>query len=485
MEKKILDSRYRMEGMLGCGGSGSVHLCTHLKLNMPCAVKIINKDKNFFMDAKNEAFMLRDLQHEKIPKVFDILEDEETIYIVREYCEGQNLRERLNSQGPLSYEEIIKVSNQIADVLNYFHEKNPPVIYRDLKPDNIIINDSLQIKLIDFGISRIFDANKEDDTRYIGSQKYAAPEQFGLHQSTIQTDIYSFGLLLYFLYTAEDYMDVEHPDKWIKFSGSIGRKLKKSILKAISSSPKDRHKDVLSLMDDAFIRASASNGTLPLPSHPALHLGFGSKMNIAFMGLKSGVGVTHLSLMAGKTLSELGYRVLLFDLSEKGGLENIHAFHRAYDAFEKSNVPRFKYAGFEIITKNINLPLTKLLNMDYEIGIFDFGASHSRCNDFLKMQNQVMVLPSSPFAIREHGDLIQDLSTYKNVSFLVNLLNKDFQSIIDYYMIPEESTYSTGFLDFKEPSAEDRELFLNLCHIKERNPKKKGIIEKLFQSVRT
>lgn len=484
MEKKILDSRYRIEGMLGCGGSGSVHLCTHLKLNMPCAVKIINKDKNFFMDAKNEAFMLRDLRHDKIPKVFDILEDEENIYIVREYCEGQNLRESLNSKGPLSYEDIIKVAEQVADVLNYFHAKNPPVIYRDLKPDNIIINRALQIKLIDFGISRIFDANKEDDTRYIGSQKYAAPEQFGLHQSTVQTDIYSFGLLLYFLYTAEDYMDVEAPEKWAKFSGSSGRKLKKAISKAISSSPKDRHKDVFSLMGDAFIRASVSSGTLPLaPS--SVNVGFHGKINLAFMGLKSGVGVTHLALMAAKTLSELGYRVLLFDLSEKGGLENIHAFHRAYDAFEKSNVPRFHYAGFEIITKNINLPLTKLLNLEYEIGIFDFGASHSRCNDFLKMQNQVLILPSSPFAIREYGDLIKEMSSYHNVKFLVNLLNNDFQDIFDYYMISEKSTYSTGFLDFKEITASEKELFLNLCQIKERSNRKKGFLEKIFHAVTT
>ncbi len=482
-EKKILDSRYQIEKKIGSGGSSNVYLCTHLKLNMKCAIKILNKDKNRFIDGKKEAYFLRDLHHSKIPRIIDVLEDEENFYIVREYCAGLNLRESLDAKGPMPYNDLLYVTQQIADVINFFHQQKPPIIYRDLKPENIIIDDKLQIKLIDLGISRKYDSNKEDDTRYIGSQKYAAPEQFGLHQSTIQTDVYAFGLLIYFLYTAEDYIDIREDKKWRKFTGERGDKLKNGILKAINVNAEDRYKDIPSFIKDAFVIQNTNLTTLPLIDHTKnanSTMNFIPKINIAFMGLQGGIGTTHIALCASTYFKKLNYKVKLFDVSNKGGVENIHAYNRGYSAFEKDNIKSFKYNGFEIICKNAELSLTKMLAMDYDIGIFDFGSFHSTCNDFLKMQNKVLILPSKPYAIKENASLLDEMLIYKDIKFLINLKDKNYKDILDYMNITEKNSFGIGFLNIDAISKEDENIFFNLCRTNQNSKKKQSFIKKLF-----
>ncbi len=479
-EKKILDSRYQIEKKIGSGGSSQVYLCTHLKLDMQCAIKIIAKNRNSFIDGKKEAHLLRDLSHSKIPRIIDVLEDDENFYIVREFCDGLNLRESLDAKGPMPYDMILYVAQQIADVLDFFHKQNPPVIYRDLKPENIIIDDKNQIKLIDLGISRRYDINKDDDTRYIGSQKYAAPEQFGLHQSTIQTDVYAFGLLIYFLYTAEDFVDISEDRKWYKFAGKKADKLKLAITKAISLNVEDRYHDIASFMAAAFSLDKSNQITLPLIETNSRAVKFKAKINVAFMGMQTGIGTTHLALCASQSFQNLNYKVKLFDVSNKGGLENIHAFNRGYAAFEKDNIKSFKYNGFEIISKNSKLSLPKMLASDYEVAVFDFGSFHSTCNDFLKMQNKVFILPSQPYAIKENAKLLDELLMYQDIRFLVNLKNENYQDILDYLNIPQKRAFGVGFLSTNKINKEDQNTFLNLCQINKRPIQKQNFIKKLF-----
>ncbi len=478
LKDKIIDERYKIGNKIGSGGSSEVFMCTHLKLEMECAIKVIPKNKSEFFDWKKEAFLLRDLSHPKIPRIIDIVEDENNFYIIREFCEGLNLRESLNAKGPLQYEDLVAVAKQIAEVIDFFHKKNPPIIYRDLKPENIIVDEALNVRLIDLGISRYYDFDKEDDTRYIGSQKYAAPEQFGIHQSNVQTDVYSFGLLLYFLYTAEDYVDVE--DKWKKFSGKRGEKLKKAIQKAISLDSESRQEDLPSLVSEAFIDDSPTTLTVPLNYSSERAFVFRPKINIAFMGLQRGVGTSHLSLVAGKVFTNMNYKVKVFDMSTIGGLEKINAFNSGYDAFEESTINHFNHLGFKIFTKDSKLDLTKMLEMDYDVGIFDFGSSHSRTKDFLKMQYKVLVLPSKPYATKENYCFLKEMLAYKEIHYLINLKDDNYKDMVDYLNLPSNMTHGLGFLNENNISSEDEKVFINICNIERKKSKKENIFKRLF-----
>ncbi len=484
---KLIDDNYQIIKKIGSGGSSEVYLAKHNRLDMLCAIKVMEKKKNQFIDGKKEAFLLRDLNHPKIPRIIDVLEDYENIYIVMEYCEGSNLREKIDRYGAMEYEKISYIANQIADALSFLHKKEPAIIYRDLKPSNIIINDDYDVMLIDMGICRNYDVNKEDDTRYIGSRKYAAPEQFGIHQTSIQTDIYSFGLLLYYLYTAEDYIDIEDSKKWRKFSGVKATKLKNAIIKSISLESQDRHKNIDEFIKDAFIsnKVYPETAMLNKDSFAIAHsyqnkkeAAFYTKINIGIMGLNSGVGASHIAISMARVLAEMNYKVKVFDVSNKGQLSNLYAFNKGYLAFEKSKVKSFKYHGFEVISEE-NPSFTKLLSQDYEIGIFDFGSHHRLSNELLRMQSKIIILPSSPFAIHDGAGFLKELKNYKDIEYLINLKQDNIKDLIDYLDLDESKTNAIGFIDNNKSTEEYREVFLKLSKIKKGN-KTKSILKKLF-----
>ncbi len=150
----------------------------------------------------NEANILRKLKHHGLPKYISEYENENILCVVREYIEGTSL-DRYTSENRLSQEEIICIGKQLCDVLVYLHNETPPIIHRDIKPQNIIIDKNKKVRLIDFGISRMFDETAQKDTTALGTQHFAAPEQYGFSQTDSRTDIFSFGVLLGWLCTSQ------------------------------------------------------------------------------------------------------------------------------------------------------------------------------------------------------------------------------------------------------------------------------------------
>ncbi|MBA3944179.1 MAG: serine/threonine-protein kinase [Herpetosiphonaceae bacterium] len=156
-------------------------------------------------DFQRQADLLAKHLHPNLPHVIDSFKEGDRYFLVMEYIEGQTLRQLLEAtQGPLPEARVLDWAVQLCAVLTFLHTRQPPIIYRDLKPDNIMLQPNGTIKLIDFGIARLYQAGKTVDTVPLGTRGYAAPEQFGGGQSDERTDVYALGAVLYELLTAYD-----------------------------------------------------------------------------------------------------------------------------------------------------------------------------------------------------------------------------------------------------------------------------------------
>lgn len=152
-------------------------------------------------DALEEAKLLARLDHPGIPKVFAAYEKDGRKYLVREYLEGRSLYEIVQTGGSLAARDIFGIALKLANILHYLHAQQPPVIHRDLKPQNIIAGKDGGIHLIDFGIARVHKAERRQDTSVVLTLDYASPEQYGFEQTTPLSDIYSLGVVLLYLAT--------------------------------------------------------------------------------------------------------------------------------------------------------------------------------------------------------------------------------------------------------------------------------------------
>ena len=216
----VLQSRYRIIRTLGVGGMGAVYLAQDTRLaSRQVAVKEMVPDPTASaaerMQAQQlfqqEASILASLDHPNLPRVYDYFSESGNHYLVMDYIDGETLEEILNgTPGFLPEGQVLDWAKQLADVLTYLHSRQPPVIFRDLKPGNIMVDRSGEVKLIDFGIARFFKPGKPTDTLKMGTTGYAPPEQYaGQGQTDARSDIYSLGATLHHLLTRRD--PTQHP----------------------------------------------------------------------------------------------------------------------------------------------------------------------------------------------------------------------------------------------------------------------------------
>lgn len=153
---------------------------------------------------KQEARLLKALDHRNVPRFCDHFQDRGQAYLVLEYIAGQPLDKLLLRQTtPFPEIKVLAWARQLCQVLDYLHAQTPPIIYRDLKPANVMVADDGTVKVIDFGIARTYKAGKRRDTQLMGTEAYAAPEQYGTDQSDARTDIYALGATMYHLLTKQ------------------------------------------------------------------------------------------------------------------------------------------------------------------------------------------------------------------------------------------------------------------------------------------
>ena len=213
-DQTLLAGRYQLLSRIGQGGMGAVYKAADTRFNnRPVAIKEMSSTgltparlQEAEAAFEHEAHLLADLMHPNLPRIYEHFAENDRSYLVMDFIEGQTLEEYLGLKGggPLPVDQVITWAEQLCDVLNYLHSHQPPIIFRDLKPANVMISESGHVYLIDFGIARIFKPGKQHDTVALGSPGYAAPEQYGKAQSSPRSDIYSLGALLHHLLTGVD-----------------------------------------------------------------------------------------------------------------------------------------------------------------------------------------------------------------------------------------------------------------------------------------
>ncbi|MDH7487087.1 MAG: protein kinase [Anaerolineae bacterium] len=205
----VLQARYRVTGIVGGGGMALVYRVeeTHPRPGQIWALKELrpaSSSSEEQADARRqfsqEAGLLARLDHPHLPKVVDYFDESGRSYLVMEFIEGQSLEKHLEAAGrPLPEKPVLHWMIQVCQVLDYLHGQEPPIIFRDLKPSNIMLCNTGAIKLIDFGIARTYKVGKKKDTVAMGSENYAPPEQWGREQTDARSDIYALGATMYHL----------------------------------------------------------------------------------------------------------------------------------------------------------------------------------------------------------------------------------------------------------------------------------------------
>lgn len=214
----LVDGKYKVLNKIGQGGMSIVYLAINERANKTWAIKEIRKEgvRDFEVVRQGliaEINILKELKHKYLPSIVDIIDEGPSFLIVMDYIQGKSLkeilREALVSKGlPIGLADVISWGKQLCDVLGYLHTQPEPIIYRDMKPANVMLRPEGEISLIDFGAARVFKSGNSEDTVCLGTPGYAAPEQYGGNgQTRPQTDIYCLGATLHHLITGHDPAD--------------------------------------------------------------------------------------------------------------------------------------------------------------------------------------------------------------------------------------------------------------------------------------
>lgn len=241
---EIINDKYEIIKPIGKGGLSTVYLAKDIRLNMKWALKHIENtlDPKANIYSTAEINLLSRLSHKNIANIIDMWHLDNDIFIVMDYIEGKTLYNILESERHLTQETTIDFAKQLCDVLAYLHSQNPAIIYRDMKPANIILKPDGNIKLIDFGIAREYKPGKLADTVCLGTKGYAAPEQYGgMGQTDARTDIYALGVTLYHLVTGKNPCEPPYEVRPIReINPDLSAGLEYIILKCTRNDPDDR-----------------------------------------------------------------------------------------------------------------------------------------------------------------------------------------------------------------------------------------------------
>lgn len=243
----VIDGKYKILHIIGRGGMSTVYLAMNEKANKQWAVKEIKKgDYQKLNLDKKEIEMMKKLDHPHLPSIVDVIEEENRLLIVMDYIEGRSLADLLAEEGAQPVEKVLSWAEQLCEVLVYLHGCTPPVIYRDMKPGNVMEKPDGNLMLIDFGAAREYKPHHLKDTILLGTRGYAAPEQYRADgQSDQRTDIYCLGVMLFQLLTGESPHELR-PVRDLKPELSSG--LEAIILKCTQIKKEDRYQSAKELL---------------------------------------------------------------------------------------------------------------------------------------------------------------------------------------------------------------------------------------------
>lgn len=264
----ILENKYEIIKSIGKGGMSKVWLAkdTNIKLNRLWAVKEISKTTEVYkmtVDEKkalHEIEIMKSLDHPALPRIVDVIDGDTSLCVVMDYIQGITLQGVLEEYGTQKEQAVVTWMLEVCDILTYLHSRKPPIIYRDIKPSNLMLNNDGHIKIIDFGIARVYKGG--DDTMPLGSEGYASPEHF-TGKTDVRSDVYTVGSTAYALLTGKTQKTAPYYIQPIRdIDPTLSQGLEKIILKATKKDPAERYQTAAELanalesyekLDDEYI----------------------------------------------------------------------------------------------------------------------------------------------------------------------------------------------------------------------------------------
>lgn len=330
----VVDGKYEILKQIGKGGMSVVYLAMDKRLNKQWAIKEISKIGN----GKNnevvinsllvEANLMKRLDHPALPRIVDIIDNANTIYIVMDYIEGESLDKILKEYGPQPEEIVLEWAKQLCGVLDYLHSQNPPIIYRDMKPSNVMLKPEGNLKVIDFGVAREYKENSTADTTVLGTKGYASPEHYGARQTDARSDIYTLGMTLHHLITGVDPRPADYRYASVRqWNPDLSDGIEAIIDKCTALDPENRYQNCTELMYDL--------------QHPDLITKDYKKEQIHKLAIFSAAAILSIVIfiagcvcrIAGNSVNNRNYDMLISVMDSTSYSEKVQSYKKAIEIY--------------------------------------------------------------------------------------------------------------------------------------------------------
>lgn len=445
----ILFGKYKLLSVLGRGGISIVYLAEHLTLKSYRAIKCIPRTSAPISSQCLEAELLKHLNHPGIPTLYDMEQDQNYIYIVEEYIQGESLDTFVSHQSYISQELIINWGIQLCDIFIYMHQLTPyPVIYQDLKPEHIILCEN-HLKLIDFGIATFF-TGSDKHFQFYGTKEFAAPEVLSGLEATPLSDLYSLGQVLRFLIDASN--------------TSCSEQLKYVINKACAKNAQERYETV----------ACLKSALKQVSTHACFFRSHLYK-KVIVLGSKHGIGTTHIAVSLVNVLNQNGFFAIYL---EQNNTDNLRAFIRTNSLVsEKDGICYYKF--FQGIP-NYGLGI-RMFPPDNSLTVEDYGVFE---DSLLEYDHETLIL----FIMGGEWDMEHAISAglqlkhWEHTVFICNYGNKtaakQYARLLDakVYCFPADIS---PFIN----TTEKEQFFFDILQLKRRKKKWFSFIQRIKENI--
>ncbi|TVX93098.1 serine/threonine-protein kinase [Paenibacillus agilis] len=416
MAGALLHERYRIKRLIGVGGMSYVYLAQDerlmgkywaIKESIPLA-----HDREHLI---REAQWLIELRHPNLPLIVDFFSPDEDghAYLVMEYIEGETIAEKLK-RTPISFDETIAYSLQLCDALSYLHGCTPPIIYRDMKPSNVMLAEQHRIKLIDFGIARQVKPSELADTMKLGTVGFAAPEQHEGKQSDARTDLYGIGALLAYVLTEGRWRGME-PFRTQMLNEDVPKSFYGILTKLMEVNPNARYQSADELKRALIVHANSE--VLPAAyefmdkgqrnQHGNANNGLQRAVTIAVTGIASGLGCTHMSLMIAHRLARSNRGKVAYVSNAESNRSVVHSILSSVEGncAEDWNNKVWQWQGVSYIelgehSRGLTTSSVTQLQMEYDFIIMDLGvigAKRRLDEEFVRASYSLLIGSTAPW----------------------------------------------------------------------------------------
>lgn len=313
----VIGGKYEILKEIGQGGMSVVYVAMDIRLNKQWAVKELKNDgtqsvEMLLKGIEREANILKKVDHPVLPRIVDIIDEQGAIYVIMDYIQGLAMDKILKEEGAQPQEKVIEWAKELASALDYLHSMKPPIIYRDMKPSNIMLQPDGRVKLIDFGTAKEYKAENIVDTTALGTRGYAAPEQFGdekgrgIYKTDSRTDIYCLGVTIYHIVTGMNPSEPPYEIKSIReWNPGLSSGLEQIILKCTQSNPEDRYQSCAELIYALEHYMELDNGYHKKQIQKLLFWG------ISLIGMVAGIVIGTVGYHGMESAKKQDYRTLI------------------------------------------------------------------------------------------------------------------------------------------------------------------------------